>query len=393
MGKSALHTIASQAQLYKSWKKINSRAVRSKREVSGVDEISVEKFSSNVDANIYAIRQDLLNRRYKFCELLAFTIPKDNGGFRIINIPTVRDRIVQGAVLDFLSEKPIFKSSSNYGFLRGKTVKQAVSKFADLRFHYPYVVKVDLQSFFDTIPRNELIGRVNKKLKFRSVVSLIHDVIDCESAFRTEGDLKKAYKKGLKKGVGIRQGMPLSPFLANLYLDEFDVFVQKKGYKIIRYADDFVVLCSSMGDADRAVNEVVNCLKEIGLSISTEKSDIFNPDQSVEFLGIDCVKYESHGYRLELSNRKLRKLVSNILDFRNIDFCLKNNVKLFSLEKRLDLMISGYCQAYDLCANSQSIKDKLVANKNRTINDILKEGLGVKVDDLNKKQHEFLGLK
>lgn len=392
MGQTALYNVANNSRLLKSWKKINSRATGSKRLVSGVDRVSVEDFNPISDKQLELIQQDLRKRRYRFSNLSAFTIPKENGDYRIINIPTIQDRIVQSALLDFLSDKSIFKSQSNYGFLKGKTVKKALEKFLALRTDFPYVVKVDVEAFFDTIPRIELIKRVKSKIRYPSIRQLIFDIIECDSEFRSQADLKQAEAKGLKKGKGIRQGMPLSPFLANLYLDQLDLFVEKKGYSLVRYADDFVVLCSSHSEAEKAKLEVISCLSGLGLSVSDKKTAIFSPDDKVEFLGIDCSLTESKNYSLELSNNKIRKLISNLSSFQNINYCLKNNVRLFGLEKRLDSMILGYLQAYDVCQNYQGIKDRLYAAKNKTIRFVVEKGIGVKMNSLDESQKKFLGV-
>ena len=392
MGQTALHRIAGESQLKRSWKKINSKSRGPKRQVSGIDGKTVNEFSLHADKYIWKIRRDLLTRRYIFSDLLAFSIPKSSGGHRIINIPTVDDRIVQTAILELLSEKYIFKSQSNYGFLRKKTVSMAVKNFVRLRCDFPYVVKVDLQAFFDSIPRIDLRKKVEKQVKYTSIRSLIFSLIDCESNFRSQADLRHAKKQGLKPGVGVRQGMPLSPFLANLYLDQFDVFIEKKGYKLIRYADDFVILCKTQKEADAAKADAISCLTKIGLTVNFNKTSISGPNETVEFLGIDCVKNKNKDYSLEVSDSKVRRLVASISAFQDVKYCLKNGVRLIGLERRIDLVISGYLQAYQLCANIQSIKDKLYAEKNKAIAQIFVRIFGIKLDSLTVEQRTFLGL-
>jgi group II intron reverse transcriptase/maturase len=392
MGQTALHRIAAQSQLKKSWNKINSRTRGPKRRVSGVDEKTVDDFSHHADEYIQEIRRDLLSRRYVFSDLLAFSLPKSSGGHRIINIPTVDDRVVQSALLEFLSEKCSFKSRSNYGFLRGKTVAMAVNRFVRFRHDHPYVVKVDLQAFFDTIPRENLREKVERRVPYRSIRSLISGVVNCESCFRSPTDRKNAQRQGLSSGVGVRQGMPLSPFLANLYLDQFDVFIEKQGYKLIRYADDFVILCRTQAEADVAKADAVSCLTGIGLSVNDKKSSISGPNQTVEFLGIDCVKTENKGYSLEVSREKIRRLVSNIQAFHDVKYCLNNGVRLVGLERRIDLMISGYVQAYQVCENIQSIRHKLLAAKSKAIGQLFTQMFGIKIDSLTEEQRKFLGL-
>ncbi|WP_449288375.1 reverse transcriptase domain-containing protein [Marinobacter salarius] len=392
MGQTALHRIAGPSQLKKSWNKINARARGPKRRVAGVDEKTVDDFSRDVDAYIREIRRDLLSRQYVFSDLLAFSLPKSGGGHRIINIPTVDDRVVQSALLEFLSDKSSFKSRSNYGFLRKKTVSMAVSKFVRSRHDSPYVVKVDLQAFFDTIPRADLREKVEKKVRYVSVRSLIFGIINCESRFRSPTDLRNAKRQGLKPGVGVRQGMPLSPFLANLYLDQFDVFIEKQGYKLIRYADDFVILCGTKAEADAAKADAVFLLTKIGLSVNDKKTSISGPEQTVEFLGIDCVQTQNEHYALEVSRDKIRRLVSNIAAFQDVKYCLNNGVRLVGLERRIDLMISGYLQAYQACANIRKIQHKLYAAKNKAIGQLFTQIFGIKIDSLTEEQQIFLGL-
>jgi retron-type reverse transcriptase len=155
---------------------------------------------------------------------------------RVICIPTVRDRVVQRAIVHYLDSSkrlPIYNPSS-FGFIKGQGTKKAIDKAVEFRSLYEWCVKADIESFFDQVPRPFLKERISAVLQNHSLVPLICSAISCE--IRGAPDIQaRAAAQGIRGGLGIRQGMPLSPMLANLVLSKFDRAIAANQIPMIRY--------------------------------------------------------------------------------------------------------------------------------------------------------------
>jgi len=207
-------------------------------------------------------------------------IPKagsDKG--RPLGIPTVRDRVVQTALRHVL--EPIFErgfATHSYGFRPGRGCKDAlrrVQQLLDAGYHY--VVDADLQSYFDTIPHERLLERVRQKVADGRVLALL-------AAF-----LKQGVLDGLREWTpeeGTPQGAVISPLLSNIYLDPLDRQMAEQGWEMVRYADDFVVMCRSQEEAERALAAVQQWVEGAGLKLHAEKTRIVNVAEGhFDFLG------------------------------------------------------------------------------------------------------------
>jgi RNA-directed DNA polymerase len=220
-------------------------------------------------------------------------IPKGGGKFRPLGIPVVKDRIVQTA-LKFVLE-PIFEREflqMSYGFRPGLGCKDALREVDGLlKDGYTFVVDADLKSYFDTIPYAQLLERVEERVSDGRVLELIE-------AFLKQ-DIVREMERWTPTG-GTPQGAVISPLLANLYLHPLDCQMQQQGYRMVRYADDFVVLCKSGEKAQAALEEVRSWVEQNGLSLNVDKThvgDCRQEGQGFEFLG----------YRFEGGRRWVRK--------------------------------------------------------------------------------------
>jgi group II intron reverse transcriptase/maturase len=278
--------ILSKTNLFQAWNE--SRDSTTDAGSAGIDNESAKQFAANSDAHLDEVSKRLHDGTYGFSRLRPVFIEKPNSNKeRVICIPTVRDRIVQRAIVNYLvsSKKlPIYNSSS-FGFIKGQGTAKAIAKAVELRSVYEWCVKADIDSFFDQVPRNFLKERVSATLQNHSLVPLICRAIDCEIKGRPDV-VSRAATHGIRGGVGIRQGMPLSPLLANLTLTKFDRAVEVHKTPMVRYADDLLLFFSTQSEAARGKAFVEEHLSQVNLKLSQTKTFVYGPEHNIPFLGL-----------------------------------------------------------------------------------------------------------
>lgn len=254
--------------------------VKANRGAPGVDHVTVAMFEARLDANLAALATALRDGTYRPQPIRRHWIPKGPRARRPLGIPTVRDRVVQTALRLVL--EPIFEvtfAPHSYGFRPQRGAKDALRRVAALlRAGYRYVVDADLQAYFDSIPHAPLRARVRSKVSDSRVLALV-------DAF-----LQQPIFEGLAQWTvteGTPQGAVVSPLLANLYLDPLDHAVAAAGFEMVRYADDFVILCRTAEDAQRALTLVQRWTEAAGLRLHPEKTHLVDMEQpgGFDFLG------------------------------------------------------------------------------------------------------------
>ncbi len=224
--------------------------VASKDGAAGVDHVTVAQFERALPESLWEVSDQLKHGTYQPQAIRRVHIPKPGTTeTRPLGIPTVRDRMVQAAVVNVI--EPIFErdfAEHSYGFRPGRGCKDALRRVDQLlQAGYVYVVDADLKGYFDTIPHDRLMARLKEKIADGPVLSLI------------ETFLKADILDGLKEwtpATGAPQGAVLSPLLSNIYLDPLDHLVAQAGFAMVRYADDFVILCRTPEEAARALELV-----------------------------------------------------------------------------------------------------------------------------------------
>jgi RNA-directed DNA polymerase len=254
--------------------------VKANRGAPGVDHVTVAMFEARLDANLAALSQALRDGTYRPQPIRRHWIPKGPRERRPLGIPTVRDRVVQTALRLVL--EPIFDATfaaQSYGFRPRRSAKQALRRVVWLlRAGYRYVVDADLQAYFDTIPHAPLRARVAAKVSDSRVLALV------------EAFLQQPIFEGLSRGTaeaGTPQGAVISPLLANLYLDPLDHAVAAAGYEMVRYADDFVILCRTADEAQQALALAHRWTAAAGLRLHPTKTQLVDMQQpgGFDFLG------------------------------------------------------------------------------------------------------------
>ena len=214
---------------------------------AGVDHITPEHYARDLTRNTRQLADELRQGTYQPSAVRRCWIPKPGSKEkRPLGIPTVRDRVVQAGLRDVL--EPIFErdfAEQSYGFRPGRGCKDALRRVDELlKEGYTTVLDVDLKSYFDTIPHQPLLDRVRQKVSDGRVLTLI------------EQFLKQGVMEGLSQWTpeeGSPQGAVISPLLSNIYLDPLDHMMAEQGFQMVRYADDFVVLCRNREEADAAL--------------------------------------------------------------------------------------------------------------------------------------------
>lgn len=273
--------------------------VQSNKGSHGVDGMSVERFALKQEHYLQELQQTLKESSYKPLPVKRVNIPKAGGGERPLGIPAVKDRIVQTALKMVI--EPLFENEfvdHSYGFRPLRGCKDALRQVDEcLKTGQTWAVDADMKSYFDSIPHVPLMDEVEKLISDGKVLKLI------------QAYLKQDILDGMSRwtpSTGTPQGAVISPLLANLYLHSLDKQMEQAGYRMVRYADDFVILCQSQEEAQRALELVQQWVNDKGLILHPDKTHVGNcvvEGQGFEFLG----------YRFEAGKRWVRKKSLNAL--------------------------------------------------------------------------------
>jgi RNA-directed DNA polymerase len=249
---------------------------------AGADAQTVAQFARNTEAELARLHAQMRDGTYRPQPVRRAWIAKlGSTEKRPLGIPAVRDRLVQAALRNVL--EPIFETEfaeQSYGFRPGRGAKDALRRVDHLlKAGHHWVVDADLKSYFDTIPHEPLLALVKARVADGPVLALVE-------SFLRAGVLEE--NKGWQPTErGTPQGGVISPLLANLYLDPFDQQMARAGWELVRYADDFVILCRSEAEAQAALVQVRTWVAEAGLVLHPEKTRIVNASRpgGFDFLG------------------------------------------------------------------------------------------------------------
>ncbi|PRX16403.1 group II intron reverse transcriptase/maturase [Orenia metallireducens] len=252
---------------------------------AGIDGEDIEDFKDNYKLNMREIYRQMKEKRYKPSPVLRTYIPKGNGKERPLGIPTVKDRIAQATVkqvMEIIFER-VFCDCS-YGFRPNRSAHDAIDKIEEYKSQgYKWVVDADIKSYFDNIDHELLMDFVAEYISDGWVLGLIR-------SWLTAGIMNKGKKESTEKGTP--QGGVISPLLANIYLHQFDKEMTARGYKLVRYADDFVVLTKSKLKANRALEVIKEIIEgKLKLTLHPEKTVITNFGKGFVFLGYEFIAW------------------------------------------------------------------------------------------------------
>ncbi len=250
--------------------------ILTKKTVPGIDRMTTEKLKKDKEKIVKEIRQELLREKYTPSKIMNFSIPKKNGEKRELGIYTLKDRVVQQCCKIVL--EPIYEaefSDISFGYRPRRSIADALKEIRREMITSNYILDGDIKKFFDTIDRKKLIETIAQKIADKKALNLLKTIINCG---QTDSSKK-----------GISQGSIISPLLANIYLNEIDKIwmgkFQKYG-KMVRYADDFVIICKKREYAEKSHTIMKKLLYTYQLSLNEDKTSIKSlEEEDLFFLG------------------------------------------------------------------------------------------------------------
>ena len=274
---SLIDKVAKEANLRAAWEQ-----VRRNKGAPGVDRVTIAMFEKRLAENLARIGQEVRSGAYAPAAVRRVYIPKAGrpGEERPLGIPTVRDRVVQTAMRNVL--EPIFEADfaeHSYGFRPKRGAKDALRRVTELiNAGYVYVVDADLKAYFDTIPHEQLLERVKTRISDGRVLGILQSWLEQEIMEETARWTPER---------GSPQGAVISPLLANVYLDPLDHLAEGAGFKMARYADDFVILCRDRSQAEAALALVAEWTAKAGLTLHPDKTRLVDLEtgEGFTFLG------------------------------------------------------------------------------------------------------------
>ena len=254
------------------------KAVKRNRGAAGIDKVSITMYEANLAENLNALERDLKNGSLQPFPSRRHFISKGEGKFRPLGIPAVRDRVAQEVIRRLL--QPIFERqfhNASFGFRPGRNCHMALARILELHDQgYRVILDADIKAFFDELPHAIIKEAVAAQVADGNILDLIEK-------FLRAGVMENGVFKPTT--VGTPQGGVISPLLANIVLNHLDWQLEKLGFRFVRYADDFVVLCLTKAQAEEAKAQVTHILNQLGLRLSAEKTRVTTYGKGYSFLG------------------------------------------------------------------------------------------------------------
>jgi RNA-directed DNA polymerase len=294
-GKQKVHSLIdkvfSRKNLELAWRK-----VKENRGSAGIDEVTIAQFDARKDHYLALLHRKLRNGTYQPHPVKRVEIDKSDGGVRKLGIPTVMDRVAQQALVQRM--EPIFEPQfldCSFGYRKGRSPHDAMRKvWKELTSGASWLVDADLRAFFDTISQEQLIDLIAEEISDGRVLQLVRDML--RAGVWEEG-------RWTPTETGVPQGGVASPLWSNIYLTPFDRWMTAQGFQLTRWADDFVVVCRTKAEAQRALACAERFLREeLCVALHPQKTRIVHVRQGFEFLGYKIKR--GQGLRLPAQKRR-----------------------------------------------------------------------------------------
>jgi group II intron reverse transcriptase/maturase len=324
--------------------------VKRNKGAGGVDKMEMDELLEHLKTHREEILTSLLTGSYKPYPVKRVEIPKENGKTRKLGIPTLRDRVVQQAILQVLS--PIYEKQfveTSYGFRPNRGCHDALKKCQEYANQgYWYVIDIDLEKFFDTVNQSMLMEILSRLIKDNRVLSLIQK-------FLNAGIMDRGMF--IRSDVGVPQGGPISPLLANIMLNELDQKLEEWGYRFVRYADDLMIFTKSKRAGQRQFQRVSKFIEgKLKLKINKEKTSITRLNQ-IKYLGYGFYRIKGK-CRFRVHPKSITKLKDKLRETTG----RSNGMSIEGRKTKLNQIIRGWVRYFklaDMKAIMQSIDEWL----------------------------------
>ena len=330
-----LENILSQANMLAALKRVEAN-----KGAPGIDGMETTQLREHLFLHPGELSSAIRNGTYKPSPVKRVSIPKpERGKYRDLGIPTVIDRLVQQAITQVMSDAFDFTFSSNsFGFRPNRGAHDAIYRcVGNCDDGYCYAVDMDLSKFFDTVNHSRLIRKLDSHIKDKRVISLIHKILTAGVCIDSRVE---------KSEIGLPQGGPLSPLLANIYLDELDKLLEKRGHRFARYADDIVIQCRSRRAAERTLANVCKYAEgKMLLKVNREKTSVAFITQGIKFLG--------YGFRRDRKTKRIipsvhQKSRTRLKDALRIVLARNLKCGLEEVKRKLKVQLSGWANYFSL---------------------------------------------
>lgn len=331
------------------------RQAKANAGAAGVDGIRFEDIESyGVDRWLGELQKDLLEETYRPHPVRRVVIPKPGGGERRLGIPTIRDRVAQGAVVQIL--EPIFEADFEdnvYAYRPERSAQEALAEVMKrLSLGQKHVVDADVEQYFDTIPHADLLQSVARRVADGKILHLLKLWLKSPVEERDEKGNRRL-TGGKKSKCGTPQGGVISPLLANLYINRLLRHWRKTGSsqrlgQMVSYADDFVILCASRSQAAASLSQVSRWLEKLGLRIHPSKTRLcYVEEESFDFLGYTFgpFKHWRTGQKV-ISAQPSKKSQKKLKDKVNLLLYSGNPTPWHELRSRLNRLLTGWAEYF-----------------------------------------------
>lgn len=333
-----LEAILSRDNLGAAW-----RAVKANQGAAGIDGMDIERTQAHLKTHWETIEQKLRKGQYDPAAVRAVDIPKPQGGTRTLGIPNVQDRLIQQAIHQQLA--PLWEaefSEHSYGFRANRNAHDAVRAAQGfIRAGKTWVVDIDLKSFFDEVNHDILMRRIGEKVRDKVLLRLIGDYL--------RAPMQAPDGRKTKRNKGTPQGGPLSPLLANIYLDPLDKELEKRGLSFVRYADDIAIFAASERSAARILESVVRWIeKHLKVPVNREKSKSGPTDES----GLLGFRLYANGH-LGVNPKAVAKMKDRVRELWNA----RQNLTSEELRDQWNRYITGWWNYFKLADWQREVTD------------------------------------
>ena len=369
-----INRISNLRSLKKAWLEIKKNPYS-----YGSDGVTIKNFEVNLSEHLKTIQAKLKAGSYHFGKLRLHLIPKNKGDFREIKISSIQDRIVQrsifNATVKTFNQMYNINNNVSFAFMPSGGVEKAIKTVQKYRRDgHRYCCKTDIIHFFNNINKQDLLEKVLKPLPDCSINELIREIIfndiDASSKLDYKNKVKKEYTPDNVNGIA--QGDVLSPLFSNIYLSDFDAFMESKDYMMVRYADDIIILTADENKARQAFDDANNFLSGIGLKLyklgnskTKEKHSVIGPLQDKTFLGI---MFRSD--KVYIADESYRNITESITEL--IRQNKRKKISFFEAVTKISEKISGWCSAYSFVIIEQNKLNVLDTELEKNVNKLLK---------------------